>query len=48
MNLADAKLRGGTTMFPGFAQTDGTWLVAVMCGKCQLPAPVVLSVLTPQ
>jgi hypothetical protein len=48
VNLADAKLRGGATAFPGFTQTDGTWLVAVMCGKCQLPAPVVLSVLTPQ
>jgi hypothetical protein len=48
VNLADAKLRGGTTAFPGFTQTDGLWLVAVMCAKCQLPAPVVLSVLTPQ
>jgi hypothetical protein len=48
VNLADAKLRGGTTAFPGFTQTDGTWMVAVMCDKCQLPAPVVLSVLLPQ
>jgi hypothetical protein len=47
-NLADAKLRGGTTAFPGFTQTDGTWMVAVMCDKCQLPAPAVLSVLQPQ
>jgi hypothetical protein len=48
VNLADAKLRGGTTAFPGFTETNGTWMVAVMCGKCQLPAPVVLTVLTPQ
>jgi hypothetical protein len=48
VNLGDAKLRGANTAFPGFTQTDGTWMAAVMCDKCQLPAPVVLTVLDPQ
>ena len=48
VNLADAVLRGGTDPFPGFDRTDGVWLVAVMCSKCQVPAPVVLSILQPQ
>jgi hypothetical protein len=48
VNLADAKLRGANTAFPGFTQTDGAWMVAVMCDQCQLPAPIVLSVLTLQ
>jgi hypothetical protein len=37
-----------TKTFPGFAQSDGVWLAAVMCSKCQLPAPVALAVLQPQ
>ncbi len=48
VDLSAAKLQGGTTPFPGFTQTDGTWMVAVLCDDCQLPAPIVLSVLTPQ
>jgi hypothetical protein len=48
VNLADAKLRSGTTPFPGFDQTDGVWALAVMCSKCQVPAPVVLSIVAPQ
>jgi hypothetical protein len=50
VNLADATLRGGTAAdtFPGFTRTDGVWLVAVRCSKCQVPAPVVLSILQPQ
>jgi hypothetical protein len=53
VDLAAAKLRGGTDAFPGFdsvgsTAADGTWLVAVRCSKCQLPAPVVLSILQPQ
>ncbi len=43
VNLANAKIRGGTTPFPGFTQTDGVWAVAVMCSKCQVPAPVVMT-----
>jgi len=48
VNLADAKVRGGTTPFPGFTQTDGVYAMAVLCAKCQVPAPVLLSVLQPQ
>ena len=48
VDLAAAKLRGGTETFPGFTRTDGTWLAAVRCSRCQLPAPVVLSILQPQ
>jgi hypothetical protein len=49
VDLADAKIQGGTTAFPGFAQAGtGTWMVAVMCDDCQLPAPPILSVLNPQ
>lgn len=44
-DLVNAVEKGTTTPFPGFTQTDGTWAVAVRCGKCQIPAPVVLSVL---
>jgi hypothetical protein len=46
--LGDAKLRGGTTAFPGFMQTDGVYAIAVLCDRCQVPAPVMLSILTPQ
>lgn len=52
VNLADARLHSGTGTstdpFPGFDRTDGVWLVAVRCSRCQLPAPVVLSILQPQ
>jgi len=47
-DLVNAVEKGTTTPFPGFTQTDGTWAVAVRCSKCQIPAPVVLSVLTLQ
>ncbi len=48
VDLATAKLRAGTTTFPGFTQTDGVWALAVTCGKCQVPAPVALTILQPQ
>jgi len=48
VDLATAKLRGGTTAFPGFTQTDGVWAIAVRCTKCQIPAPVVMTILQPQ
>lgn len=48
VNLADATVNGGTDPFPGFTKTDGVWAIAVMCSKCQLPAPVALTILTPQ
>lgn len=47
VDLANAKLRGGNETFPGFTRTDGIWMVAVMCSNCQVPAPVVLTVLQP-
>ena len=46
--LGDAKERGGSASFPGFTQTDGVYAMAVQCGKCQVPAPVLLSILQPQ
>ena len=46
--LGDAKVRGATTPFPGFNQTDGVWALAVTCSKCQVPAPVLMTILQPQ
>ena len=46
--LGDLKERTTGAAFPGFGQTDGVWAIAVQCGKCQVPAPVMLSILTPQ
>ena len=55
VDLAGAHLRTGAApaaasdpLFPGFDRSDGVWLVAVRCSRCQLPAPVVLSILQPQ
>jgi hypothetical protein len=48
VKLGDAKVRGGTTAFPGFAQTDGVWAIAVTCSKCQVPAPVLMTILVPE
>jgi len=47
-DLANAKLRGGTEMFPGFTRTNGTWALAVTCSKCQVPAPILMTILQPQ
>jgi hypothetical protein len=43
-----APTSGGA--FPGFTSTagSGTWAVAVLCTTCQVPAPVVFSILQPQ
>jgi hypothetical protein len=46
IDLMSTPTAGGA--FPGFASTDGTWAVAVLCTKCSVPAPVVFSVLKPQ
>ena len=46
--LGDAKERSGSASFPGFTQTDGVYAMAVQCGKCQVPAPVLLTILQPQ
>lgn len=48
VDLAKAKVRGGTTAFTGFNQTDGVWALAVTCSKCQVPAPVLMTILDPQ
>jgi hypothetical protein len=47
VDLKNAKVRGGTTAFTGFNQTDGAWALAVTCGKCQVPAPILMSILQP-
>jgi hypothetical protein len=46
IDLMSTPTSGGA--FPGFASTDGTWAVAVLCTSCQVPAPVVFSILQPQ
>jgi len=48
VDLASARLRGTSEAFPGFIRTDGVWAVAVRCSKCQIPEPVVFTVLQPQ
>jgi hypothetical protein len=47
-DLADTTARGGGSKFDGFdTDTEGVWLLALLCSRCQNPAPVVLSVLEP-
>ena len=46
VDLMSAPTSGGA--FPGFTDTGGTWAVAVLCTSCQVPAPVVFSILQPQ
>jgi len=46
--LGDAKERGGTAAFPGFTETGGVYAMAVLCDRCQVPAPVMLTILQPQ
>jgi hypothetical protein len=48
VDLVTATIRNGSDPFPGFTQTDGVWAVAVRCSKCQIPAPVVMTILQPQ
>jgi hypothetical protein len=45
VDLMSTPTMGGT--FPGFADTSGTYAVAVLCSMCQVPAPVVFSILEP-
>jgi hypothetical protein len=45
VDLMSTPTSGGA--FPGFSSTDGTWAVAVLCTSCQVPAPVVFSILQP-
>jgi len=46
-DLAMAKDETGAA-FSGFDRTGGVWAVALLCSSCQVPAPVALSILTPQ
>jgi hypothetical protein len=46
VDLMSTPTMGGT--FPGFADTSGTYAVAVLCSSCTVPAPVVFSILQPQ
>jgi hypothetical protein len=46
IDLKSTPVSGGT--FPGFANTNGTYAVAVLCSTCSVPAPVVFSILQPQ
>lgn len=47
-DLAQAKLRGAGTSFPGFTTPNpGVWMLGLMCADCQNPAPVVMTILEP-
>ncbi len=45
VDLMSTPTSGGT--FPGFAMTGGTYAAAVLCTSCQVPAPVVFTILQP-
>jgi hypothetical protein len=48
---ASADLKGATNKdvgpFVGFDRTDGVWALALRCTDCQLPAPTIVAILTP-
>jgi len=47
-DLATATDRSTGAAFTGFDRADtGTWLLGLTCSKCQSPAPVLLTTLTP-
>jgi hypothetical protein len=46
VDLMTTPVKGGA--FPGFADTSGTYAIAVLCSTCSVPAPVVFSILQPQ
>jgi hypothetical protein len=47
-DLAGAQNRAGGERFDGFTtDADGIWLLALLCGTCPNPSPVVLAVLEP-
>jgi len=48
VDLVTAKDKDGGAAFPGFTMTDGVWALAVRCSKCQIPAPIVMTILQPQ
>lgn len=48
-DLADMKERDSGDSFAGFeTDEEGTWLLALTCSTCSNPAPVLLTVLTPE
>jgi hypothetical protein len=46
-NLAGAMERTTGAPFAGFTRTDGVWMMAMMCSKCQNPAPLILTIVQP-
>jgi hypothetical protein len=47
-DLALATDRQSGAAFSGFERAEtGTWMLALTCSRCQTPAPVVLTILTP-
>jgi hypothetical protein len=48
VDLKNAKVRDATTAFTGFTPTNGVWALAVTCSKCQVPAPILMTILDPQ
>jgi hypothetical protein len=48
IELSTLKVDGTGAAFSGFTQTDGVWAIGVTCSQCQVPAPILLSILTPQ
>jgi hypothetical protein len=48
IDLSTLKVDGTGAAFSGFTQTDGVWAIGVTCSQCQVPAPILLSILTPQ
>lgn len=48
-DLANAQKRGSGEPFAGFdTGQSGTWLLGLMCSACQNPAPLILTVLSPE
>jgi hypothetical protein len=48
IQLSTLTVKATGEAFSGFTQTDGVWAIGVTCSQCQVPAPILLSILTPQ
>ncbi len=46
-DLAVAVERTTGAQFAGFDRTDGVWMLAMMCEKCQNPAPLIMTLVQP-
>lgn len=46
-DLSVAVERTTGAAFPGFDRTDGVWMLAMMCEKCQNPAPLIMTLVQP-